>query len=113
MNIALLHASPRACGQAAVDLYLPDYPACGWGAVHTCSRVGVVCAHDTDMTVVHVVQQGPCCDMQGAKEAVVLALHIMCDAVDRYKELCEGQYSGELAWLLCMLTCETYCGVSL
>ena len=47
--------------------------------------------------------------MQGAKEAVVLALHIMCDAVDRYKELCEGQYSGELAWLLCVLTCETHC----
>ncbi len=35
--------------------------------------------------------------MQGAQEAVVLALDIICDAVDRYKELCEGRYCGELS----------------
>lgn len=33
--------------------------------------------------------------LQGKKRAVVLALDIMCDAVDRYKELCEGRYCGE------------------
>ena len=33
--------------------------------------------------------------VQGKKRAVVLALDIMCDAVDRYKELCEGRYCGE------------------
>ena len=32
--------------------------------------------------------------LQGKKRAVVLALDIMCDAVDRYKELCEGRYCG-------------------
>ena len=35
------------------------------------------------------------CLLQGKKRAVVLALDIMCDAVDRYKELCEGRYCGE------------------
>ena len=32
--------------------------------------------------------------LQGKKRAVVLALDIMCDAVDRYKELCEGRFCG-------------------
>ncbi|KAL0031801.1 hypothetical protein WJX79_008164 [Trebouxia sp. C0005] len=33
--------------------------------------------------------------IEGKKRAVVLALDIMCDAVDRYKELCEGRYCGQ------------------
>ena len=36
--------------------------------------------------------------MQGKKGAVVLALDIICTAVDRYKELCEGNYNGELPY---------------
>ncbi len=32
--------------------------------------------------------------LQGAQQEVVLALDIICDAVDRYKALCEGRYSG-------------------
>ena len=35
------------------------------------------------------------CVWQGKKRAVVLALDIVCDAVDRYKELCEGRYCGK------------------
>ena len=33
--------------------------------------------------------------MQGTQEAVVVALDIICDAVDRYKELCEGRFCGK------------------
>ncbi|KAL3154371.1 hypothetical protein ABBQ32_013848 [Trebouxia sp. C0010 RCD-2024] len=33
--------------------------------------------------------------IEGKKRAVVLALDIVCDAVDRYKELCEGRYCGQ------------------
>lgn len=32
--------------------------------------------------------------LQGTQKEVVLALDIICDAVDRYKALCEGRYSG-------------------
>ena len=32
--------------------------------------------------------------LQGRTRAVMLALDIVCDAVDRYKELCEGNYCG-------------------
>ena len=38
--------------------------------------------------------------MQGNQQVVVLALDIMCDAVERYKELCEGRHSGELTPLM-------------
>ena len=33
--------------------------------------------------------------LQGRQDSVVLALDIMCDAVDRYKDLCEGRYCGQ------------------
>ncbi|KAL0055988.1 hypothetical protein WJX82_006439 [Trebouxia sp. C0006] len=33
--------------------------------------------------------------VQGTQKEVVLALDIICDAVDRYKALCEGRYSGQ------------------
>ncbi|KAK9801944.1 hypothetical protein WJX73_008785 [Symbiochloris irregularis] len=33
--------------------------------------------------------------IEGRTRAVMLALTIVCDAVDRYKELCEGRYCGE------------------
>ena len=32
--------------------------------------------------------------LQGSQQEVVLALDILCDAVERYKALCEGRYSG-------------------
>ena len=32
--------------------------------------------------------------LQGSQDSVVAALDIICDAVDRYKELCEGRYCG-------------------
>lgn len=34
---------------------------------------------------------------------MVLALDITCDAVDRYKELCEGAYCGKSH---CLTACE-------
>ncbi|DBB03863.1 TPA: hypothetical protein ACH3X1_012952 [Trebouxia sp. C0004] len=33
--------------------------------------------------------------IEGKKRTVVLALGIICDAVDRYKDLCEGRYCGQ------------------
>ena len=33
--------------------------------------------------------------LQGKKKNVVVALEIICDAVDRYKELCEGTHCGK------------------
>ncbi|KAL6763626.1 hypothetical protein V8C86DRAFT_3085447 [Haematococcus lacustris] len=33
--------------------------------------------------------------VEGGEEAVMLALDIMCAAIDRYKELCEGKCQGE------------------
>ena len=32
---------------------------------------------------------------------MVVALEIICDAVDRYKDLCEGTHCGE-HWVLCV-----------
>ena len=46
-----------------------------------------------------------CRGLQGKKRAVVLALDIMCDAVDRYKELCEGRYCGEHPKCAIMFCC--------
>ncbi len=46
--------------------------------------------------------------MQGKKRAVVLALDIMCDAVDRYKELCEGRYCGQHS-SSCFCLCQHVC----
>ena len=34
-------------------------------------------------------------NLQGKKKNTVAALEIICDAVDRYKELCEGTHCGE------------------
>ena len=39
--------------------------------------------------------------VQGKRRAVVLAVSIICDAIDRYKELCEGAYCGMMI-CLCM-----------
>ena len=33
--------------------------------------------------------------MQGPKESMAKALMIMCDAIARYKDLCEGAYAGQ------------------
>lgn len=42
-------------------------------------------------------------ELQGKRRAVVLAVSIICDAIDRYKELCEGAFCGAatvcLSWL--------------
>ena len=32
---------------------------------------------------------------QGHPDSVATALRIICDGIARYKELCEGAYSGE------------------
>ena len=45
--------------------------------------------HCIDLTVVIVSVL-----LQGRRRAVVLAVNIICDAVDRYKELCEGAFCG-------------------
>lgn len=34
------------------------------------------------------------CRVEGAREGVARAVGILCDAVQRYKDLCEGQYAG-------------------
>ena len=34
-------------------------------------------------------------DLQGTQESVATALLIMCDAIARYKDLCEGAYAGQ------------------
>jgi hypothetical protein len=34
--------------------------------------------------------------LQGRRRSLVLALGIICDAIDRYKELCEGAFCGAL-----------------
>ena len=40
-----------------------------------------------------------CLLMQGEEVAVSAALRIMCDAIARYKELCEGSYAGaQILW---------------
>jgi len=36
-----------------------------------------------------------CLSMQGPHENVATALLIMCDAIARYKDLCEGAYAGQ------------------
>lgn len=38
--------------------------------------------------------------LQGEEASVAGALGIMCDAIARYKELCEGAYAGAVALLL-------------
>ena len=54
----------------------------------------------TRSVVVPVTSQTNPMPMQGKQQTVVLALDIMCDAVERYKELCEGQHSGALTVLM-------------
>jgi hypothetical protein len=34
------------------------------------------------------------CRVEGPRHGVARAVGILCDAVGRYKELCEGRYSG-------------------
>lgn len=41
-----------------------------------------------------VGQHGAVAAMQGKRRAVVQALEVITEAVDRYKELCEGKYAG-------------------
>lgn len=36
----------------------------------------------------------PRCRVEGPRQGVARAVGILCDAVGRYKELCEGQYAG-------------------
>lgn len=35
------------------------------------------------------------CRVEGSRQGVASAVNIMCDAVGRYKELCEGKFAGE------------------
>ena len=52
------------------------------------------------------------CRVEGPRHGVARAVGIMCDAVGRYKELCEGRFSGESLLhcfgvaLLCLLHSE-------
>jgi len=39
----------------------------------------------------------PWSSRQGKHRAVVLAVSIICEAIDRYKELCEGAFCGAAA----------------
>ena len=43
-------------------------------------------------------------ELQGKRRAVVLAVSIICDAIDRYKELCEGAFCGAATVCLSLLS---------
>lgn len=47
--------------------------------------------------------------VEGPRQGVARAVGIMCDAVARYKELCEGAYAGGYAARWCGLVCGHMC----
>lgn len=51
--------------------------------------------------------------VQGKKKNVVVALEIICDAVDRYKELCEGTHCGEHWSCVCKVPKHRQCAALL
>ena len=64
-------------------------------------------------TCVHCIllssKLGKSVSLKGPCRAVTLALGIICDAIDRYKELCEGAYCGKFAALALPLRSATPC----
>ena len=48
--------------------------------------------------------------VQGSNGAVLAATQIICSAVLRYKDLCEGAYKGALTWPLTSRSARTQSG---
>jgi hypothetical protein len=82
--LSCLQGEPRCVAQAnyiAVDCYKTT--SC------SCHNLPVILA------AAAAAAAGAVCALQGEPRCVAQAIYIVTAAVDRYKELCEGRYSGE------------------
>ncbi len=102
----------RFTGAPALDLFPHaanhDYSSANFSSRRVADGCRMICAHEKGTPM-----PNPLC-VQGDWQCVVGALKIICGAVDKYKELCEGKHCGENRVphrnvLLCALTAAQRC----